>query len=196
MVYSIRLQSAGLTMKAICVYLGAKPGKDPQFGKAAIALGQVIAQAGHRLIYGGSSQGLMGMLANAALAKGGLVTGIIPQKLIPLEKPLNTLDKLIVTDSMQERKQLMQIQADAFVVMPGGIGTLEEAFETWSAIKIGYINKPIGFLNIDNFFDDLFSFISHCVKSDFISQSHAHIPKVSADPYDLVNTLLPLEKVV
>lgn len=180
-------------MQSICVYLGAKPGNNPHFSEATIALGHSIAEAGYRLIYGGSSQGLMGVLANATLARGGMVTGIIPQHLIPQEKPLTTLDKLIVTDSMQERKRLMEQQADAFIVMPGGIGTLEEAFETWSAIKIGTIKKPIGFLNIDGFFDGLFSFITHCVTSDFLSENHARIPKVNADPERLLDALMQTE---
>lgn len=183
-------------MQSICVYLGANPGNNPRFSEAAAALGHAIAEAGYRLIYGGSSQGLMGLLANAALARGGMVTGIIPQHLIPQEKPLNTLDKLIVTDSMQERKRLMAQQADAFIVMPGGIGTLEEAFETWSAVKIGTIKKPIGFLNIDGFFDGLFSFITHCVSSDLISEHHARIPKINADPQRLLDTLMQKEVIV
>lgn len=180
-------------MQSICVYLGAKPGNSPHFSEATTILGHAIAEAGYRLIYGGSSQGLMGILANAALARGGMVTGIIPEHLIPQEKPLSTLDKLIVTDSMQERKCLMEQHADAFIVMPGGIGTLEEAFETWNAIKIGFINKPIGFLNIDGFFDGLFSFITHCVKCNFLSQSHAWIPKINADPQLLLDGLLRSE---
>jgi uncharacterized protein (TIGR00730 family) len=178
-------------MLSICVYLGAKPGNNPRFREVTTILGHAIAESGHRLIYGGSSQGLMGLLANAALARGGLVTGIIPQNLIPQEKPLSTLDKLIVTDSMQERKYLMEQQADAFIVMPGGIGTLEEVFETWNAVKIGAIKKPIGFLNIDGFFDGLFSFITHCVKCEFLSPADAQIPKINIDPKCLLEDLLP-----
>lgn len=183
-------------MQSICVYLGAKPGNSVRFMEAATILGHAIADAGYRLVYGGSSQGLMGMLANAAMASGGLVTGIIPRALIPQEKPLTTLDKLIVTDTMRERKHLLQEHADAFIVMPGGLGTLEEAFETWNAIKMGSIDKPIGFLNIDNFFDGIFSFISHCVKTDLISPRHAKLPKINANPHLLLDELLQLEALV
>ncbi len=192
-VYPIRLNQPELMMQSICVYLGAKPGNSPRFREVTTMLGHAIAEAGYRLVYGGSSQGLMGVLANAAQARGGMVTGIIPHSLIPKEKPLSTLDKLIITDSMRERKHLMEQQADAFIVMPGGLGTLEEAFETWCAVKMELINKPIGFLNIDGFFDGLFSFITHCVNCDFLSQSHARIPKINADPKGLLDALLPSE---
>ena len=177
-------------MQSICVYLGAQTGNNPRLNEAATVLGHTIAHAGYRLIYGGSSQGLMGLLANAALSRGGVVTGIIPTHLIEKEKPLNTLDELLVTDSMQERKRLMEQRADAFIVMPGGLGTLEEAFETWNAIKLGLINKPIGFLNIDGFFDGLFTFIATCIHNGLVSEPDAHIPKLHADPLLLVHELM------
>lgn len=176
-------------MKSICVYLGANPGTKNQLLRAATELGQAIAARGLRLVYGGSSHGLMGALAQAVLKHGGQVTGIIPKTLLEQETPLDTLDKLIITDTMQERKMLMQQHADAFLVMPGGIGTLEEAFETWNAIKIGTIHKPIGFLNLDGFYDGLFAFMTHCEQQGFVSAKQLHIPLVDANPQKLIHAL-------
>ena len=180
-------------MPSICVYLGAKSGNNRHLSDATTLLGHALADAGHRLVYGGSSQGLMGILANAVLARGGMVTGIIPRHLIPKEKPLTTINELILTDNMRERKHLMEQHADAFIVIPGGLGTLEEAFETWNAIKLQIIKKPIGFLNIDGFFDHLFAFITNCVKCDFLSVDQANIPIVNANPQLLLDELLPAE---
>lgn len=151
-------------MKSVCVYLGAKFGNSTHFKDMVVQLGKQIAHSNIRLVYGGSSLGLMGLLATSVMDLGGKVTGIIPENLIALEKPLTSLDELVITKTMQERKILMQQKADAFIVMPGGLGTLEEAFDTWNAIKIGAFNKPLGFLNINGYFDDLFSFVSNAEK--------------------------------
>ena len=166
-------------MKSICVYLGANCSTNIAFSEAVILLGKEIADSGATLIYGGSSLGLMGLLANTIKDQGGKVIGIITEQLLEKEKPLATLDELHVVGSMQERKLMMQELADVFVVMPGGLGTLEEAFETWNAIKIGVLNKPIGFLNVSGFFDELFSFAKTCEKNGFLSDAHRHIPKVN-----------------
>lgn len=177
-------------MPSICVYLGANPGNNPHFTDAAMLLGKAIADAGYRLIYGASSQGLMGKLATSALAHGGQVTGIIPEYLIEKEKPLTTLDELIITSNIQERKRLMEQRSDGFIVMPGGLGTFEEAFETWCAIKMGVLNKPIGFLNIDGFYNTLFLFIDHCVQAGFMTEAQAHIPTIEANPKTLLTNLM------
>lgn len=176
-------------MKSICVYLGANSGNSPALANAVAVLGEQIARFGYQLIYGGSSQGLMGHLANSVLSLGGKVTGVITEKLISQELPLTTLDELIVVDTMQERKLVMQQRSDAFIVMPGGLGTLEEAFDTWNAIKIGVINKPIGFLNIEGYFDGLLSFITSCENKGFISSNHAQIPSINTNPLSLLNDL-------
>lgn len=168
-------------MLAICVYLGAKPGKDPQFTEAVTYLGQEIVQHNWSLIYGGSSLGLMGLLANTVKKQGGKAIGIITKQLINQEQPLASLDELHIVNSMHERKHLMQQKADLFLVMPGGLGTLEEAFDTWNAIKIGLFNKPIGFLNINGYFDDLFSFIANSAEQGFISPKQCSLPIISAD---------------
>lgn len=177
-------------MKAICVYLGAKFGSSPLFKEAVIRLGTQIAHSNIRLIYGGSSQGLMGLLATSVMDLGGKVTGIIPESLVTQEKPFTSLDEIIITKTMQERKMLMQQKADAFIVMPGGIGTLEEVFDTWNAIKIGVLDKPIGFLNIEGYFDSLFSFISNAEKYGFISEPQTRIPKIKTCPVLLMSELL------
>lgn len=154
-----------------------------------VQLGNQIAHSNIRLVYGGSSLGLMGLLATSVMDLGGKVTGIIPENLIALEKPITSLDELIITKTMQERKILMQQKADAFIVMPGGLGTLEEAFDTWNAIKIGVFNKPLGFLNIDSYFDDLFSFVSNAEKHGFVSKAQGQIPKISTCPALLLSEL-------
>lgn len=179
-----------INVKSICVYLGAKFGNSIAFKNAVIQLGNQIAHSNVRLIYGGSSLGLMGLLATSVMNSGGNVTGIITENLIALEKPLMSVDELIIIKTMQERKRLMQQKADAFIVMPGGLGTLEEAFETWNAIKIGQFNKPLGFLNIDNYFADLFSFIDNTEKHGFVSKTQTQIPKINSCPLLLLSELM------
>lgn len=172
----------GVNVKSVCVYLGAKFGNSTLFKDVVVQLANQIAHSNIRLIYGGSGLGLMGLLATSVIDLGGEVTGIIPENLITLEEPLTSLDELIITKTMQERKMLMQEKADAFVVMPGGLGTLEEALDTWNAVKIGAFNKPLGFLNIDGYFDGLFSFIEHAENHGYISKVHAQIPKINTCP--------------
>ncbi|KTD39126.1 lysine decarboxylase [Legionella nautarum] len=176
-------------MQSICVYLGAKFGNSTLFKDVVVQLAKQLADSNIRLVYGGSGLGLMGLLATSVIDLGGKVTGIIPENLIALEKPLTSLDELIITKNMQERKMLMQQKADAFIVMPGGLGTLEEAFDTWNAIKIGSFNKPFGFLNIDGYFDGLFSFIVNAEKHGYISKKQAQIPKINDCPSLLLSEL-------
>ena len=176
-------------MKSICVYLGAKLGNSECFKDAAIELGRQIAHSNLRLVYGGSSLGLMGLLATSVMEGGGKVTGIITESLVAQEKPLTSLDELIITKTMQERKMLMQQKADAFIVMPGGLGTLEEAFDTWNAVKMGAFTKPFGFLNIDGYFDYLFSFLAIAEKQGFVSYTQAQIPMINANPVLLLSEL-------
>lgn len=178
-----------VNVKSVCVYLGAKFGNSTLIKDVVVQLANQIAHSNIRLIYGGSGLGLMGLLATSVIDLGGKATGIIPENLIALEKPLTSLDELIITKTMQERKMLMQEKADAFIVMPGGLGTLEEVFDTWNAIKIGAFNKPLGFLNIDGYFDGLFSFIGNAEKQGYISQAHAQIPKINTCPLLLLSEL-------
>ncbi|STY28482.1 lysine decarboxylase [Legionella wadsworthii] len=163
-------------MKTVCVYLGAQFGNDNEYSDAAILLGKKIAADGFTLVYGGSSLGIMGLLAKTVKEYGGKVVGIITNHLIEQEKPLKILDELHVVDSMQQRKAMMQKISDMFVVMPGGLGTLEEAIETWNAIKIGELTKPIGILNIKGYFDELFSFVKSCEQAGFLTARASNIP--------------------
>ncbi|KTD27035.1 TIGR00730 family Rossman fold protein [Legionella maceachernii] len=177
-------------MKSIGVYLGAHYGNDNSFRESVITLAKEITNLGLVLVYGGSSLGLMGLLANSVKAYGGKVIGITTHQLIEKEQPLDTLDELYVVNSMQERKQILQQKSDMFVVMPGGLGTLEEACETWNAIKIGLFNKPIGFLNVAGYFNELFAFIHTCEKTGFLSEEHKRIPKINADIKLLLGELI------
>jgi uncharacterized protein (TIGR00730 family) len=176
-------------MKTICVYLGANSGNNPVFKEAVIKLAEQIVSHRLTLVYGGSSLGMMGLLASTVKNRGGKAIGVITKHLLDKEVPLDTLDEIHILDSMQERKKMLQTLADAFIVMPGGLGTLEEALETWNAIKIGELNKKIGFLNIDNYFKKLFSFIENCHENGFIHVKQSKIPIVQTDPDRLLNDL-------
>ncbi|GGI82370.1 LOG family protein [Legionella impletisoli] len=175
---------------SICVYLGAYHGNDELFQTSVQLTALEIAKKGFTLVYGGSSLGLMGLLANTVKACGGRTVGVITNQLIQKEKPLSTLDELHIVNTMQERKQFMQQKADMFLVMPGGLGTLEEAFDTWNAIKIGLFDKPIGFLNVAGYFDDLFKFILSCKNYGFVSDNHCTIPKMSSNITELLTEMI------
>lgn len=183
-------------MKTICVYLGANFGNNVAFKQAVVKLAHEIVDHGLTLNYGGSSLGMMGLLATTVKELGGKAIGVITTHLLDKEKPLEILDELHIVDSMQERKKMLQDMSDAFIVMPGGLGTLEEAIETWNAIKIGEINKKIGFLNVDDYFIKLFSFIDHCQETGFMNSKQATIPIINADPSGLLNTLIQPEEIV
>jgi uncharacterized protein (TIGR00730 family) len=183
-------------MPTLCVYLGAKSGNSSKYKEAVISLGSQLAELGIDLIYGGSSLGLMGELARCTLKNGGKVTGIITESLLSIETPQDGLDNLLVVKTIAERKSMMIEKSDAFLVFPGGIGTLEEAFETLNAIKIGLINKKIGFLNIGNYFDDLFKFIHNCSSEGFVKQNHTNIPILTDNVLTLIKALFRFNKVI
>lgn len=165
-------------MKTVCVYLGANSGNNNQFSEAVVLLAKELADMGLTLIYGGSSLGMMGLLATTVKEHGGKAIGIITKTLIDKEKPLDILDELHIVDTIQERKRMMQEMADIFIVMPGGLGTLEETFGTWNAIKIGELKKSIGFLNVNGYFDGLFSFIKSCERNGLLLKKDSDIPIV------------------
>tara|TARA_R110000868_G_scaffold54880_1_gene171076 strand:- start:75 stop:611 length:537 start_codon:yes stop_codon:yes gene_type:complete len=176
-------------MPSVCVYLGANFGLDNTLEEKVVQLANHICQRGLTLVYGGSSLGIMGLLAKTVKEQGGCVVGVITEHLLDKEKPLKNLDALHIVKSMQDRKKMMQDLSDAFVVMPGGLGTLEEAIETWNAIKIGEMKKRIGFLNVGGYFDHLFAFMSHCHKQGFVMEEHAHIPVIHDDVGALIGAL-------
>jgi uncharacterized protein (TIGR00730 family) len=155
-------------LKAICVYCGSGPGTHPAFVEAARRFGAILAENGVRLVYGGGSVGLMGTLADSVLDHGGSVTGIIPEFLIGRERPPGRVQELIVTRDLHERKQLMFERADAFVALPGGIGTLEELVEQLTWAQLGRHKKPILIANIESFWDPLCALLDHMEKLQFI----------------------------
>jgi uncharacterized protein (TIGR00730 family) len=155
-------------IKTVCVYCGSGPGTNPLFVEAAIALGKVFAENNIRLVYGGGSLGLMGAVAKSTLDHGGSVTGIIPEFLRARENALTSVQEMIVTPDMHERKRLMFERSDAFVALPGGIGTLEELVEQLTWQQLGRHHKPILLANIDNFWEPLFSLLAHMRATEFI----------------------------
>ncbi len=157
-------------IRNVCVYCGSSAGADPRFGEAAEALGRALAAEGVGLVYGGGGDGLMGRLARSTLAAGGYVTGIIPSFLIRKEHALTTAHDLIVVEDMHERKQAMFDRADAFVALPGGIGTLEELVEQMTWAQLNRHAKPIVIVNIDGFWRPLLSLLAHMHLEGFIRE--------------------------
>jgi uncharacterized protein (TIGR00730 family) len=148
-------------INAVCVYCGSSPGTEPAFLEAAQKLGKILAQSGVRLVYGGGSVGLMGAVAEAVIEHGGEVTGIIPEFLTKRERPRKLAQELIVTRDMHERKQTMFDRADAFIALPGGIGTLEELVEQLTWAQLGRHKKPILVANISNYWNPLLTLVEH-----------------------------------
>jgi uncharacterized protein (TIGR00730 family) len=155
-------------IRTICVYCGSGPGSDPAFVAAARDLGKILAENRIRLVYGGGSLGLMGAVATSVLDHGGEVTGIIPEFLTDREKKLNRAQEIIVTGDMHERKRVMFERADAFVALPGGIGTLEETIEQMTWAQLGRHKKPILLANIRSFWDPLCALLEHMKELAFI----------------------------
>jgi uncharacterized protein (TIGR00730 family) len=155
-------------IKSICVYCASGPGNNPAFAEAARRFGRILAENGIRLVYGGGAVGLMGTLADAVLDHGGAVTGVIPDFLMDREHMLARVQERIVTRDMHERKRLMFERADAFVALPGGIGTLEELVEQMTWAQLGRHKKPILILNTERFWDPLCALIDHMEKLEFI----------------------------
>jgi uncharacterized protein (TIGR00730 family) len=155
-------------IRTICVYCGSGPGTNPRFIEAAIALGRALAENGIRLVYGGGSIGLMGAVATSVLDHGGTVTGIIPDFLTSRESALTRVQELIVTPDMHERKRLMFERSDAFVALPGGIGTLEELVEQLTWQQLGRHAKPVLLAYIDGFWEPLLSLLAHMRATEFI----------------------------
>ncbi len=175
------------TIRNICVYCGSGPGTDPAFTKAAHAFGSVLAQNDIGLVYGGGSVGLMGAVAAATMAGGGRVTGIIPEFLTSRERPYSDAQELIVTRDMHERKRIMFERSDAFVALPGGIGTLEELVEQLTWAQLGRHKKPILVANIGGFWDPLCALLDHMQKLAFIRAGFS----VSLLVSDTVEEILP-----
>ncbi|MEX8518031.1 MAG: TIGR00730 family Rossman fold protein [Leptothrix sp. (in: b-proteobacteria)] len=153
---------------SICVYCGSRSGDDPAYLKAARALGQQIGARGWRLVYGGGNVGLMGAVADAALAAGAQVLGVIPDSLLRREVAHLGLTELQVVDTMHERKQGMAENSDAFIALPGGIGTLEELYEVWTWQHLGYHHKPVALLDVAGYYQHLLAFMRHAEAEGFV----------------------------
>ena len=156
------------TIKTVCVYCGSGPGTNPRFIESAKALGKALAEGGIRLVYGGGSVGMMGAVATSVLDHGGMVTGIIPGFLTAKENALKRVQEMIVTPDMHERKRLMFEHSDAFVALPGGIGTLEELVEQLTWQQLGRHSKPVLLANIDGFWEPLLALLAHMRATQFI----------------------------
>jgi uncharacterized protein (TIGR00730 family) len=155
-------------IKTVCVYCGSGPGTNPRFVEAAKAFGKALAENGIRLVYGGGSLGLMGAVATSVLDHGGAVTGIIPDFLTLRENALTRVQEMVVTPDMHERKRLMFERSDAFVALPGGVGTLEELVEQLTWKQLGRHQKPVLLANVDNFWEPLLALLAHMRATQFI----------------------------
>jgi len=172
---------------SLCVYCGSRPGTLPGFLQTATAVGHWIGSRQGQLVYGGGSNGLMGTVAMATKAAGGRVVGIIPHALAEKETANTHCDELHMVDNMHQRKFMMAERADAFVALPGGIGTFEELFEVWTWKQLGFHNKPIGLLNVDGYYDGLLSFMQNTVDHGFVSDWQMDFLLQS----DSIDTLFP-----
>jgi uncharacterized protein (TIGR00730 family) len=178
-----------VTLSSICVFCGASSGAHPAYTEAARELGRTLARTGRRIVFGGGQVGMMGALADAALAAGGQVIGVIPKHLVAYEVAHPGLTELHVVGTMHARKQLMADRADAFVVLPGGLGTMEEFFEVWTWGQLGIHRKPYGLLNVHGYFDPLLAFLEHAVNERFIRPEHRKLLLVDTDPASLLERL-------
>ena len=174
---------------SVCVYCGSRVGASPAFEAAARATGTLIGRNGWQLVYGGGRAGLMGAVADAALAAGGRVVGVIPQTLMDREHGHTGLSELHVVQTMHERKRLMAERSDAFVALPGGIGTLEELFEVWTWRQLGYHDKPVGLLNVEGYYDRLLAFVDDMVGAGFVMPPQRELLQMDASPPALLQRL-------
>ncbi|MCP3750297.1 TIGR00730 family Rossman fold protein [Pseudomonas sp. SBB6] len=185
-----------MPVRSVCVFCGASTGVNPAYREAAIALGQTIAERGLTLVYGGGAVGLMGIVADAAMAAGGEVIGIIPEALKNAEIGHTGLTRLEVVDGMHARKARMAELSDAFVALPGGLGTLEELFEVWTWGQLGYHAKPLGLLDVNGFYSKLGSFLDHVVEEGFVRPQHRAMLQLADSPAELLDAMDSFESPV
>ena len=175
---------------SLCVYCGSRPGANPAFAETARVVGQWIGEHGGQLISGGGRNGLMGIVADATMAAGGQAVGIIPKALVEREWAHHGCTELHVVDNMHERKRMMADKADAFLALPGGIGTFEEFFEVWAWRQLGYHDKPVGLLNVAGYYDGLMAFMRTGVEQQFMSDAQMDLIRVDSDPAKLLPELV------
>jgi len=178
-----------MSLTSVCVFCGASTGANPLYREAAQALGRAIAERRLTLVYGGGAVGLMGIVADAALAAGGEVIGIIPQSLKDKEIGHRGLTRLEEVDGMHARKARMAELSDAFIALPGGLGTLEELFEVWTWGQLGYHHKPLGLLEVNGFYEKLSGFLDHIVGEGFVRAPHRDMLQMSESPAGLLDAL-------
>ncbi len=175
---------------SLCVYCGSRTGVEPRFAAMADEVGRWIGEHNGQLVYGGGNNGLMGVMAAATLQAGGRVVGVIPHALVEKEWAKLDCTELHVVDNMHERKRMMAERADAFLALPGGIGTFEEFFEVWTWRQLGYHDKPIGLLNDGGYYDALLGFLATSVASGFMSDWQMDLIRVGADAPALMQSLV------
>jgi uncharacterized protein (TIGR00730 family) len=175
---------------SVTVYCGSRPGSQPAFAQAAREVGAWIGHHGGQLVYGGGHNGLMGILADSCLAAGGRVLGVIPTALLEREWAHKGCTELMVVPNMHERKRIMAERADAFLALPGGIGTFEEFFEAWTWRHLDYHGKPVGLLNTAAFYDDMLRFLKHAVDSQFMNAGQMGMVSVGSEPAQLLPRLV------
>ncbi|MEO8908770.1 MAG: TIGR00730 family Rossman fold protein [Gemmatimonadaceae bacterium] len=180
-------------MRRLAVFCGSNPGARPDYVEAARAFGTLLAQRGIGVVYGGSSVGLMAALADAVQDELGDVIGVIPRMLVEREVANKSLTDLRVVETMHERKALMAELADGFVALPGGIGTLEEFFETWTWAQLGMHTKPCGLINTAGYFDGLLQFLDHAVAERFVRDVHRAMVVVESEPEKLLSRFASYE---
>ena len=186
----MNLSSMSSPAFSVCVYCGSRMGENPRFAAVAAEVGQWIGSHGGQLVYGGGRNGLMGIVADATLAAGGRVVGIIPHALVEKEWAQTNCTELHVVDTMHERKRMMAERADAFLALPGGIGTFEELFEVWTWRQLGYHDKPVGLLNSEGYYDSLLSFIHQVENAGFMSDWQTRLVRVGHEPLALLQSLV------
>ncbi|MDF2463575.1 MAG: hypothetical protein K0Q43_1810 [Ramlibacter sp.] len=175
---------------SLCVFCGSRTGTGTEFAEAAAAVGTWIGTHGGQLVYGGGNNGLMGVMASATLAAGGRVVGVIPHALVEKEWAKLDCTELHVVDNMHERKRMMAERADAFLALPGGIGTFEEFFEVWTWRQLGYHDKPVGLLNLAGYYDALLAFLKTSVDHGFMSDWQMDLVRVGPDLPSLLGGLV------
>ena len=175
---------------SVCVYCGSKFGADPRFSDLATEVGRWIGQHGGQLVYGGGRNGLMGLVADSTRAAGGRVVGVIPKALVEREWAHTGCDELHVVDTMHERKRMMMERADAFVALPGGIGTFEELFEVWTWRQLGYHDKPIGILSNQGYYERMMDFMQQVVEDGFMGEWQMDLVRTGPDAAPLLRELV------
>ncbi len=176
-----------LDVRSICVYCGSSPGSSPTYADAATALGRALVERDLELVYGGAHVGLMGTVSDTVMSGGGRVHGVIPEPMMVKEIAHQQLTSLSVVDSMHARKLEMMDRADAFVVLPGGTGTLEELFETYTWLQLGLHRKPIGLLDVGGYWSGLMGFLDHAVGQGFVRREHVDLLLVDEEPARLLD---------